>query len=335
MSMKTLQEYGLDGMSQDINDVYHGLQAKCYTKGKLCAHHLGTFYQVLYQRLRVKNSKSLGYLYATCGLQVDVRDDFANSRDIMYVKLPFPAIAESVKDDETKLELYDFQKEAVQALLDWDGDQGLLSMPCSTGKTLVLGHFLQASQPKVVIVLSPTRQLTEQNHSRLKGFLPDYKHKLVSCDATATRDITELEECLSGVCRAFLSSTYKSLDVISEVLEGYGSPADVTLCIDECHNITKDIQTLLDNFEGKVVMLSATPPDLLDVETIYTMKFQEAIQKQYITDYRVYIPTFGIESGASVELEDLDGYFAPRAEFLATGMLLKGSRRCIVYLNRK
>jgi superfamily II DNA or RNA helicase len=329
---KKVNEYGLDGLSKNSEGVFTGLQAKCYTKSKLTAHHLGTFYQVVFMRMKEKDPRSLGYLYATCSLQADVRDDFLNSNTCFYEKLSFPE-KEKTLGNETQYQLYDFQKEAVRALHDSEEQHGLLSVPCGLGKTLILSTWLAESQPPVVIMFSPTRQLAEQNHTRVSQFLTGYNHTMVACDAMATRDVDLLTAYMDSDQSVFFSSTYDSVDVIQEIMQQYVTD-EFVLCIDECHNMSKELQAFVDIFEGRIVYMSATPRELLDIETVYSMDLSEAIEKNYITDYRVFLPTFE-KDAAHVALENLDGFFGPRAEFLATGMLRKGSRRCIVYLNTK
>ena len=160
--------------------------------------------------------------------------------------------------------LYNFQKDAVQALHDSEEQHGLLSVPCGLGKTLILSTWLAEAQPLVVIMFSPTRQLAEQNHTRVSQFLTGYTHTMASCDATATRDVDLLTPYMDRDESMFCSSTYDSVDVIQEVMAQYETD-EFVLCIDECHNMTKELQDFVDMFEGKVIYMSATPMgDVLD-----------------------------------------------------------------------
>lgn len=80
-------EYGLDALALDHNGCYHGIQCKYWKHNSyLCAKDLGTFYQVIYQRLNQKsNNKSKGYLYFSCKLQKDVKFDLMNQNTIVPV----------------------------------------------------------------------------------------------------------------------------------------------------------------------------------------------------------------------------------------------------------
>ena len=87
-----------------------------------------------------------------------------------FKKLPFLPEKQKKKQD-ISYELYPHQKEPYEILIKgWEGT-GVLSMPCSTGKTIVLGFFLKQKQFKQVIMFSPTRVLAKQNYERIKYFL--------------------------------------------------------------------------------------------------------------------------------------------------------------------
>lgn len=242
--------------------------------------------------------------------------------------------------DESLYELKPFQREALSKMNEGWEKNGLLSLPSGTGKTLIMGNYLKQRRLGLIIVLSPTKILTQQNLNRLSKFLPDYMSILV--DSEGTRSTDYLQSLIDKQKkRLLLSSTYRSIDIIGDLdLSSYGGD-DALLCIDECHNITSEIHDFIDVFPGKVLQLSATPIDILeedssqyDLQTIYHLEFSRAIQEKYITDYMIYIPSFlDSKSGLYVDIPDLDGYYAPRAEFLVCGMLRKGYKRCIVYLN--
>lgn len=83
---KKTQEYGLDALALDENGVYHGIQCKNWQYNQyLCAKDLGSFYQVIYHRLKQKSFNSKGFLYYSCKLQSDVRNDFENQDTIEHI----------------------------------------------------------------------------------------------------------------------------------------------------------------------------------------------------------------------------------------------------------
>jgi hypothetical protein len=84
---KKVNEFGLDGLAYDQEtDTYHGIQCKYWNSNDyITAKDLGTFYQVIYNRLNKKNIKSKGFLYYTCRLQLDVRQDLFNQNIIVPI----------------------------------------------------------------------------------------------------------------------------------------------------------------------------------------------------------------------------------------------------------
>lgn len=336
---RKIQEYGLDGLSRDEDGHYYGLQEKCYMSRSVTAYDLGTFYQTIYMRLKQQDPMNSGFVYYTSKLQVDVRDDSRNADDISFVKLPYKKKVKQPEDvvDPSTFKLYKYQKNALQSLMkaDWEGSE-LLSMPCGCGKTIILGNYLKEKRFPIVILLSPTRVLAKQNFERISCFLKDYKCLLIDCDADGTRDVEEIGECMDKNDFVFLSSTYKSVDVLEETMACMGDMYDdAFLCVDECHNIDETIEEFIDMFP-QCLQMSATPATVLDVPILHQLPFKDAIDQGYITDYNVYIPCVSDKtSGISVELKDLDTDFAVQAEFLATGMLRKGCRRVIAYHSTK
>lgn len=340
----SLREYGLDGMCRIFDNAdnnYYGIQAKCWNKNKVTANDIGSFTSVIYRRLVKKNSNNGGYLYHSGKLEINLYEDLLNDPTIRMTKMPL--IKEEVVSenyDESLYELKPFQREALSKMNEGWEKNGLLSLPSGTGKTLIMGNYLKQRRLGMIIVLSPTKILTQQNLNRLSKFLPDYMPVLV--DSEGTRSTDYLQSLIDKQKkRLLLSSTYRSIDIIGDLdFSSYGGD-DALLCIDECHNITNEIHDFIDVFPGKVLQLSATPIEILeedscqyDLQTIYHLEFSRAIREKYITDYMIYIPSFlDTKSGLYVDIPDLDGYYAPRAEFLVCGMLRKGYRRCIVYLN--
>ena len=326
---KKLQEYGLDGLSKDHEGHYHGLQDKYYLSRKLSANDLGSFYQTIFRRLKRKDPQNSGYVYHSCDLQVDLKDDNKlDGEDIKFIKLPWSQKHKPVDViDPSSFDLYEHQKLALTDLLKgWEGP-GLLNMPCSTGKTVVLGSFLREKQFKVVVVLSPTRVLAKQNFDRIKTFLQGYECMLIDCDTDGTRCVDQVKECLGKHPFVFMSSTYKSIDVISEAMVDYHG---AFVGVDECHNATDVVHEFVGNFT-LCLHMSATPASILEIPVVHELSFKEAIQSGLIADYQLYIPCVTKTSGVEVELEGLNKDFAVQAEFLATGMLRTGSRRCISF----
>jgi superfamily II DNA or RNA helicase len=324
------QEYGLDGLARYAEGHYSGIQAKYWLgRKKLTANDLGT-YMLAVTNMKRSNAKSYGTLYHTCGLEKNLAGGILNCSDFIHAhKLPFSnnGVA-SVCLNETTYEPYAHQLEALEVLREgWEG-AGVLSMPPGTGKTLIFARHVLESAYKNVILLSPLQAQAEQNLRRVKEFLKNEKDALkVDCEGDGTRDVQLIRDALQkGV---FISSTYDSVDVLLEATEGMDLTEDL-LIIDESHNIigNLDIQELMERFV-RSLLVSGTPPNRFTEEedepqTLYRLAFRDAIQNGYITDYQVYVPV--------LKTEVVCDHNHAQAEFLATGMLRTGARRCIAYL---
>ena len=325
-----LKDYGIDGLAKDGDNTYHAIQAKHYTDKRVCANDIGSFVVALMFGLKIKNSLNQGYLYHTSDLQIDLKHYIENSNNAI-VPIHMPLIKEEEITEIKTFELYDYQKQALEAMINWEYQTGLLNMPCGTGKTVVLRAYLEEMLFNTIIVLSPTRILTKQNYERL--LLDGYKCVLIDSDSDATRDVEYLQEILNTNERVFLCATYKSIDVIKELRFIH---EDAILCIDECHKTTKEVKIYQGIFEGKIISISATPAKYLDDEVIYKMTYAEAISNGYICDYKVFIPLItDIKSNIEIDLKEFNhnADILIKAEFIATGMKREGFRRCIVYLS--
>jgi superfamily II DNA or RNA helicase len=336
----SFREYGLDGLAK-CGDVYHGIQAKYWTKRYLTAKDIGTFTVAIYTRMIHKNPDNRGYLYHTCSLQVDLRDDFKNCGKIIPIKMAYEQDDFIVScETEKNLPLYDFQKDALCALEeDWSG-MGLLQLPCGCGKTTILGHHLSQKSEiyNVIVVLSPLRVHSKQILERIKGFFDvnTYTYMLVDSDIDGTRDIESIKENITKT-NVLISATFKSAeDVLTEVFDDIGYE-NMFLVVDEAHNlVSNDNVMLLAKKAHKCLLLTATPCSIFedhDVDIIYKYPFSKAIEAGYICDYRIYLPivekvNIPTELDSLIDREEITG----KAMFLVTGMLRTGSRRCIVYM---
>jgi superfamily II DNA or RNA helicase len=214
--INSIQDYGLDGMSINITDgnpIYNGLQMKLWDC-KLCAHHLGTFYQVMFCRLQIKNKLSKGYLYHTCKLEINLSDDIKNSCGMItstYIKNPYTENAIAVPNE---IVLRNYQIEAIGELSkEWTGIK-LLNCPCGTGKTDISTHYLKDAGYKNIFIISPLRVHAKQILDRFEGSLQKYKTLLVDSDNDGTRDFTEIEKIIKSKSKCIISSTFKSAEDI-------------------------------------------------------------------------------------------------------------------------
>ncbi len=223
-----VREYGLDGISQTVGEdgvvIYNGIQSKLWERS-LRAHDLGSFYQVIFARMRKHNNKSKGYLYHNGKLQVDVRDDILNLRgDILNIHLPYNesiqnnflgnVIVNNVDYDieEKDYELRDYQREAVEKLnSEWNGIK-LLHLPCGTGKTLIFNHHVKDKDYKNVFIISPLKIHTKQNLDRMKPYLPNHKILLLDSDVGGSTDFSDLEKVIND--KSIVSTTFDSAQTL-------------------------------------------------------------------------------------------------------------------------
>ncbi len=223
-----VREYGLDGISKSIdnenNVSYNGIQSKLWERS-LRAHDLGSFYQVIFARMRKHNNKSKGYLYHNGKLQVDVRDDILNLRgDILNIHLPYN---EDIQNnflgnvtttntieimEEKNYILRDYQKEAIEKLnSEWDGTK-LLHLPCGMGKTVIFNHHVKDKDYKNVFIISPLRIHTKQNLERMKAYLPEHKTLLLDSDNGGSTDFEDLEKIINE--KSIISTTFDSAQTL-------------------------------------------------------------------------------------------------------------------------
>ena len=323
-----LQEYGLDGLSIECKDglnIFNGIQSKYWNeKTYLTANDLGSFVNVIVFRLSKKNKESKGYLYYTCKLQIDLKDDFLNSDGIMNsIYLPFNKeqnpLYINLKEDysyETKLVKRYYQIEAINSLINkWSG-RTLLNLPCGTGKTLIFCEHLLQKQYTNVFIISPLRVLVKQNLKRISNYLGNiYDNLLIDSDTDGTRDFDEIEKRLNKKC--IFSSTYESCeDILAQLFYDNDNESndsdnntddtndtndtnntyDINICkfdlpnslliVDECHNLlNKDILINIIKKFPKVLMVSATPQVELEEILDFNLSYYYPMRQAIIDGY--------------------------------------------------
>lgn len=275
----------------------------------------------------------------------------------------FTESAESVVfiPDPEKLE---YQQAAKQAAIEYfaENDNGILSMPCGTGKTFTA--YLIAQEFQYIYITSPLKEFAKQNLDRFVEYGYPRENTLL-VDSDGCRDPELIKKFMSDrVGSGFLiSATFDSVDVLWKVIEPQQETKSVakTLFItDEFHNLSlANIQDEDDDFNKIITMpgikklfMSATPRvyeledqgetgDYLLGERIYDMSFKYAIEHGFITDYRIWVPSIHEdltelhtdirrELGVNAVL-GTDNILYSKAIYLFSCLVNTGSRKCIVY----
>jgi superfamily II DNA or RNA helicase len=273
------------------------------------------------------------------------------SNKIYFVKLPCKDsnISNSI-DEEIKCVItpYSYQLEAVCKFKEYylSNNRGILAIPCGCGKTYI--SSLISIDYKQIVILSPLREFANQN---LKRFI-EYgynKNNTLLVDSDGDRDIDSIKKFVKSNDKCLISTTYKSMDLISECLDLFN---DVLFIVDEFHNLSKS--NILDETNHiykllisshKILFMSATPR-IYDIEddnddneqffgeVVYQMTFTDAITNKYITDYKVWLPSIhenSEELDKELSIYEIDNAIKNRCKFLYSCIANNGSRKCIVY----
>jgi len=289
-----------------------------------------------------------GYVYYTNKLSENVKCLPPNKR-INYVKKEYiePEETEINNDFEPDREKLLYQNKAKKLATKYykDNDHGILSMPCGTGKTYV--SYLISQGYKQIIILSPLKQFAKQNLDRFGEY--GYSSQTLLVDSDGERDVKEIRKFIENNKSFLISATYDSIDVIWKATKYMKKPFFI---IDEFHNLSKsnvtdendDFNKLLVS-ENKILFMSATPrvyemeddddyfSDMFG-ETIYHMSFTEAIDKKYITDYKIWLPLIhedNSELDKELSIYEIDKTIQAKCKFLFSCLVNNGSRKCIVY----
>ena len=343
------KDYGLDGLALDLNNIYHGLQAKYYLTNKVSANDIGTFQSVT-RRLNKKNSLSKGYLYTSTSLEATLAEDIECIGDIIHEKVLFePEDKRTTRHqkkvvEEINLPLRQYQKDALESLKEEREGIATLSLFCGGGKTLIAGHYLSELKPKIIVMIAPLKISVDNLYQRMESFFNGYEHLVIDSDSGNTTDADLVKEKLDEDKPIVLYTTFASaVNVLSEIFDEDEELFEDSFClVDECHNIlnNSELCEFISRFYDGLLMSATIPEELyevIDCEPVYEYGMAEAIKEGYCVDYNVWLPlvvkkeeTNSIEIDIPEEFENSD--LCAKVLFLVNGMLQTGSKRCIVYL---
>ena len=342
-----LQDTGVDIIQVENENICSFVQCKNGYKSGVTYDDLAGF---LMWMMSFENTN--GYVYYTSKLSTHIQSLPKNKR-IEYIKLPY--IQNIVEDKKMQsIKPYEYQIKAKENCIEYfkKNDRGILSMPCGTGKTF--SSFLISNDYKQIIFISPLKQFAKQNLDRYIEYGYNKDNTLL-VNSDGERDIEQVEKFIKDKKKFVISSTYCSVDIIYESLK-YMNQKEVLIIVDEFHNISKtNMIDEEDNFnkilysQYRILFMSATPRvyEMEDEEDeseetnkelfgeiVYNMTFTEAIEKKYITDYRIWLPSIHEDTDKldnELSVYEIDLVIKAKCTFLFSCLLNNGSKKCIVY----
>jgi superfamily II DNA or RNA helicase len=342
------------------NEKYYIIQCKNYEMpNSVQIHHLGGFYMMMV------HYDLDGILYYTSKLSSNIKCQKSNLK-IQYIKKNIEKDEDKVIELENYSNLinnpYDYQIDASNKINNvfLTKNRAILQLPCGLGKTLI--SMMIGLNYDEVIIISPLKQYTIQNLDRFKSELKYKDHEGLIIDSDGTRDVNYISDFIKKNKKIILSVTYKSCDVLYEVLSKLNN---YIIIIDEFHNITQnDLLGLNDNglnsillSDSKILFMSATPrlfeieDETEDNDSIessiddeifgnieYLYNMGDAIKTNKICDYEIYVPDIQLNNNIFIDdikkeinIHNLSNEVMIKSNFLLRGMLETGSRKCILY----
>src|SRR3989338_3029189 len=199
-----------------------------YKTNRLMFGFGGKFQKRFFMMIAVHKNKK-AKLYYTSKLTKNIKETIPLNPNIKLIKKSFK------EQPKSKFKLYKYQKDALSKLKVYfkNNNRGIYQMPCGTGKTVVSAHF--AKDYKQVIYLSPLKQFAEQNLTRFKQYVDDYKCLLI--DSDGTRNKKKIKKFITENNKIMLSITYASADMFNKIKKYLD---DYIIVIDEFHNLSRN-----------------------------------------------------------------------------------------------
>ena len=329
-----IRDTGIDIIQLEDNNICSLVQCKNGYKGGITMEHLAGFMCWLFSLHNLN-----GYVYYTNKLSTNLKELPKNDR-IKYIKLPY----EETQNKEIKIiKPFDYQIEAFNKFNEYfkNNNQGILSLPCGTGKTFT--SYIISEKYNQIIIILPLKQFAKQNLDRFIEY--GYKNKTLLVDSDGERDMKEIKKFIKSNDKCLISCTYDSVDVIYPNLKYMNN---VLIIVDEFHNLSKnnifnedDYFYKILNSDNKILFMSATPriyelenEDYNDIEIVYNMTFTDAIKNNYICDYKIWLPSIhedNTQLNQELSIYEIDENIKSKCNFLLSCLLNNGSRKCIIY----
>jgi len=331
----SLIDTGIDVIQIEDNNLCSLVQCKNGYKNGLTFDDLSGFFGWMAGLINLT-----GYVYYTNKLSENIKCLPNPNERIKYIKQKYNDV---IMESEIKDFIpYEYQLKAKDEFNNKFINRGILSLPCGTGKTLI--SYLCSNNYKQVIIISPLKQFAQQNLSKFIEY--GYKNNTLLVDSDGERDIKEIKKFIKSNESFVISSTFCSIDVISKCK--FNNPLFI---IDEFHNLSKNNVTNEDddfykllNSNYKILFVSATPR-VYELENedyqldlfgpiIYNMTFDEAIKKNYITDYKIWLPSIHEDNKKldnELSIFEIDTVIKAKCKYFYQCLLNNGSQKCIIY----
>ena len=242
------------------------------------------------------------------------------------------------KKDTEPIELYDYQKEAIQSWAD-KGFRGFYVMATGTGKTwtaIYSAKRLLEEHKCLIVIAAPYKHLVRQWAEDVKSLFPDAETELISSENSQWYTVSK---------RLILAQRYhpkKQIILITTIKSFYSekfddvinlSEEEKLLIVDEAHRFTQRPESLKQTYRY-MLGLSATPIngkhnegglDLLEFfgGQAYNLPIEEALERHFLVPYN-YFPIF--VSATATEEENFNALSSKMAGCFHENVLIDRER---------
>lgn len=242
------------------------------------------------------------------------------------------------KKDTEPIELYDYQKEAIQSWVD-KGFRGFYVMATGTGKTwtaIYSAKRLLEEHKCLIVIAAPYKHLVRQWAEDVKSLFPDAETELISSENSQWYTVSK---------RLILAQRYhpkKQIILITTIKSFYSekfddvinlSEEEKLLIVDEAHRFTQRPESLKQTYRY-MLGLSATPIngkhnegglDLLEFfgGQAYNLPIEEALERHFLVPYN-YFPIF--VSATATEEENFNALSSKMAGCFHENVLIDRER---------
>jgi superfamily II DNA or RNA helicase len=210
----------------------------------------------------------------------------------------------------------------------------LLISPCGSGKSRTICEHLKNVQPQTIVAIAPLRNHVDQLMARLKQHLIDYKFILIDTDGTT--NIEQLVKDIKDADKLCICSTFVSAETI--ISQSLVEHLDLEcIVVDEAHNLMNKyaLSQFVQAFDYSLLVTATASEELIDelnCNVAYQYPINKAIEDKIICDYEIILPVPMDEKDIPIELKHLPNDLIMKALLNVNGMLNKGNRRCISYM---